>query len=92
MPAHTTRGLGALLVIAAAGATREDRITGTMQLGLIIALSVSNFTESQLFSPSNPIGYMFVVVAVQAERWLLRAKPPLSVASRSAAARPMKNF
>lgn len=56
-------------VIAAPQARREDRIACTMLLGLVVALAVANFTESEIFSPSNPIGYLFVVIAVQAERW-----------------------
>ncbi len=56
-------------VIGTPRMAREDRIVCTMLLGFVLALVVSNCTESQIFSPSNPIGYMFVVIAVQAERW-----------------------
>ncbi|MBV8456511.1 MAG: O-antigen ligase family protein [Acetobacteraceae bacterium] len=45
---------------------REDRLACTMLLCMLVALAISNFTES---SPSNPIGYLFVIIAVQAERW-----------------------
>lgn len=67
---------GAASVIAAPNVSRSERIAATMLLCVLIAQAASNCTESQIFSPSNPIGYMFVVVAVQAERWRLaiRAK------------------
>lgn len=56
-------------VIGAPSAGRENRLACTMVLCVLIAQVASNCTESQIFSPSNPIGYMFVVMAVQAERW-----------------------
>lgn len=66
---------------------REDRIICTMLLGFVLALVISNGTESQIFSPSNPIGYMFVIIAVQAERWHIGLRPFLADVQGAAAKR-----
>jgi exopolysaccharide production protein ExoQ len=58
--------------IAAPAIDRNDRIACTMMLGLVLAFVIGNLTESFLFQPSNPVGYLFVLIAVQAERWQAR--------------------
>jgi exopolysaccharide production protein ExoQ len=62
--------------IAQHDTAKDDRYVCVMTLGLVLGLIVANFTESELFSPSNMIGYMFVVIAVQTQRWHLRQRRP----------------
>jgi hypothetical protein len=44
-------------------------------LALGLAIAIGNLTESQLFQYSNPVGYLFVLIVVQAERWQLERAP-----------------
>jgi exopolysaccharide production protein ExoQ len=57
--------------VAAPGLDRRDRIVCATLLGLGMAMLLGNVTESLVFQPSNPVGYFFLLLIVQAERWRL---------------------
>lgn len=56
-------------------ADRDGRISCIILLALGLAICVANLTESYVFQYSNPVGYLFVVIVVQAERWRLGYEP-----------------
>jgi O-antigen ligase len=57
-------------------ADRDGRVSCMIMLALGLAIAIANLTESQVFQYSNPVGYLFVLIAVQAERWQLE-RPPI---------------
>lgn len=52
-------------------ADRDGRICCIIQLALVLAIGVANLTESLVFQYSNPVGYLFLLIVVQGERWRL---------------------
>jgi exopolysaccharide production protein ExoQ len=57
-------------------ADRDGRVSCMIMLALGLAIAIANLTESQVFQYSNPVGYLFVLIVVQAERWRLE-RPPI---------------
>ena len=56
-------------------ADRDGRVSCMIMLALGLAIAIANLTESQVFQYSNPVGYLFVLIVVQAERWRLERAP-----------------
>ncbi len=56
-------------------ADRDGRISCIILLTLALGICIANLTESQVFQYSNPVGYLFVLIVVQAERWRLGYEP-----------------
>jgi exopolysaccharide production protein ExoQ len=54
---------------------KGGRISCMILLGLVLAIVIDNLTESQIFQYSNSVGYLFVLIVVQAERWKLGYAP-----------------
>ena len=52
-------------------ADRDGRVSCMIMLALGLAMAIANLTESQVFQYSNSVGYLFVLIVVQAERWRL---------------------
>jgi exopolysaccharide production protein ExoQ len=61
--------------ISASQLKPPERVACTMILGFSVALALGNLTESLIFAPSNPAGYLFLLMAVQAERWKVTTQP-----------------
>ena len=53
----------------------DGRVSCMIMLALGLAMSIANLTESLVFQYSNPVGYLFVLIVVQAERWGLERAP-----------------
>ena len=53
----------------------DGRVSCMIMLALGLAMSIANLTESLVFQYSNPVGYLFVLIVVQAERWRLERAP-----------------
>ena len=53
----------------------DGRVSCMIMLALGLAIEIANLTESQVFQYSNPVGYLFVLIVVQAERWRLERAP-----------------
>jgi exopolysaccharide production protein ExoQ len=56
-------------------ADRDGRVSCMIMLAVGLAIAIANLTESQVFQYSNPVGYLFVLIVVQAERWRLERAP-----------------
>jgi len=53
----------------------DGRVSCMIMLALGLAMVIANLTESLVFQYSNPVGYLFVLIVVQAERWRLERAP-----------------
>jgi len=53
----------------------DGRVSCMIMLALGLAMVIANLTESLVFQYSNPVGYLFVLIVVQAERWGLERAP-----------------
>ena len=53
----------------------DGRVSCMIMLALGLAMSIANLTESLVFQYSNPVGYLFVLIVVQAGRWRLERAP-----------------
>lgn len=53
----------------------DGRVSCMIMLALVLAMAIANLTESLVFQYSNPVGYLFVMIVVQAERWRLERAP-----------------
>jgi O-antigen ligase len=53
----------------------DGRVSCMIMLALGLAMAIANLTESLVFQYSNPVGYLFVFIVVQAERWRLERAP-----------------
>jgi exopolysaccharide production protein ExoQ len=58
--------------IAISRSDRDARICCIIQFALILAIALANLTESLVFQYSNPVGYLFLLIVLQGERWRLR--------------------
>jgi len=53
----------------------DGRVSCMIMLALGLAMVIANLTESLVFQYSNPVGYLFVLIVVQGERWRLERAP-----------------
>jgi O-antigen ligase len=53
----------------------DGRVSCMIMLALGLGTAIANLTESLVFQYSNPVGYLFVLIVVQAERWRLERAP-----------------
>ncbi|MBV8452858.1 MAG: O-antigen ligase family protein [Deltaproteobacteria bacterium] len=58
---------------------RDSRICCIIQFALVLAIALANLTESLVFQYSNPVGYLFLLIVVQGERWRLRDRETVPV-------------